>query len=297
MTRWTRCPFQDCHRVHRVDRRRSCGVVRGSWHLRIHYNQRPSMPRLVSRRLWPHSSRASAQAADRPNIVFIMTDDHAAHAISAYGSRVNQTPNLDRLAREGALFENVFATNSICTPSRAAILTGQVLAPQRRDGLQPLRQQPHDRRPPPAEGWLPHRHDRQVAPRERSRRLRSLGDPAGAGRLRQPGPLHGHRRDDVYGPVCDRRHHRPRARLHGEAAAQPAVLPDGASQGAAPAVAARRRPRGAVRDAPDSRAGDALGLVRHAHRRAAREPAARRGRPDAARSQAGAAAGDSPAPS
>jgi arylsulfatase A-like enzyme len=63
--------------------------------------------------------------ADRPNIVFIMTDDHAAHAIGAYGSRVNQTPHLDRLAREGALFENVFATNAICTPSRAAILTGQ----------------------------------------------------------------------------------------------------------------------------------------------------------------------------
>ena len=68
---------------------------------------------------------ATAAAADRPNIVFIMTDDHAAHAIGAYGSRVNQTPNLDRLAREGALLENVFATNSICTPSRAAILTGQ----------------------------------------------------------------------------------------------------------------------------------------------------------------------------
>ena len=63
--------------------------------------------------------------AQRPNIVFIMTDDHAAHAISAYGSKVNQTPHLDRLAKEGALFTNVFATNSICTPSRAAILTGQ----------------------------------------------------------------------------------------------------------------------------------------------------------------------------
>ena len=54
-----------------------------------------------------------------------MTDDHAAHAIGAYGSRVNQTPHLDRLAREGALLNSVFATNSICTPSRAAILTGQ----------------------------------------------------------------------------------------------------------------------------------------------------------------------------
>ena len=61
----------------------------------------------------------------RPNIIFIMTDDHAAHAIGAYGSRVNKTPNIDRLAREGALLTSVFATNSICTPSRAAILTGQ----------------------------------------------------------------------------------------------------------------------------------------------------------------------------
>jgi arylsulfatase A-like enzyme len=67
----------------------------------------------------------SAAAADRPNIIFIMSDDHAAHAISAYGSRVNTTPNIDRLAREGMRFDNVFVTNSICTPSRAAILTGQ----------------------------------------------------------------------------------------------------------------------------------------------------------------------------
>jgi len=66
-----------------------------------------------------------AAAADRPNILFIMSDDHAAHAIGAYGSRVNETPNLDRLAREGALLGNVFVTNSICTPSRATILTGQ----------------------------------------------------------------------------------------------------------------------------------------------------------------------------
>ena len=63
--------------------------------------------------------------AGRPNIIFIMTDDHAAHAIGAYGSRVNETPHIDRLAREGALLASVFATNSICTPSRASILTGQ----------------------------------------------------------------------------------------------------------------------------------------------------------------------------
>jgi arylsulfatase A-like enzyme len=67
----------------------------------------------------------TASAADRPNIIFIMSDDHAAHAISAYGSRVNTTPNIDRLAREGMRFDDVFVTNSICTPSRASILTGQ----------------------------------------------------------------------------------------------------------------------------------------------------------------------------
>jgi arylsulfatase A-like enzyme len=71
------------------------------------------------------SARAHTQRPNRPNIIFIMTDDHAAHAIGAYGSRVNKTPHLDRLAREGALLTSVFATNSICTPSRAAILTGQ----------------------------------------------------------------------------------------------------------------------------------------------------------------------------
>jgi arylsulfatase A-like enzyme len=64
-------------------------------------------------------------AAERPNIIFIMSDDHAAHAIGAYGSRVNETPHLDRLAREGAMLTRMFATNSICTPSRASILTGQ----------------------------------------------------------------------------------------------------------------------------------------------------------------------------
>src|SRR6186997_556288 len=68
---------------------------------------------------------AHAQSAARPNILFIMSDDHAAHAISAYGSRVNRTPNIDRIAREGAILLNTFATNSICTPSRATILTGQ----------------------------------------------------------------------------------------------------------------------------------------------------------------------------
>lgn len=66
-----------------------------------------------------------AKAAERPNILFIMSDDHAAHAISAYDNRLIQTPHLDRLAKEGCLFTHVFATNAICSPSRASILTGQ----------------------------------------------------------------------------------------------------------------------------------------------------------------------------
>ncbi len=60
----------------------------------------------------------------RPNVLFIMSDDHAAHAMSCYGSRINRTPNLDRLAAEGARLDRCFCTNSICEPSRAAILTG-----------------------------------------------------------------------------------------------------------------------------------------------------------------------------
>ena len=61
----------------------------------------------------------------RPNIIFIMTDDHASHAMSCYGSKINKTPNLDRIANEGMLFKNSFCTNSICAPCRAVILTGK----------------------------------------------------------------------------------------------------------------------------------------------------------------------------
>lgn len=60
----------------------------------------------------------------KPNIIFIMADDHAAKAISCYGAGINSTPNLDRLANEGMKMNHCYVTNSICTPSRAAILTG-----------------------------------------------------------------------------------------------------------------------------------------------------------------------------
>ena len=64
-------------------------------------------------------------AAKQPNILFIFTDDHAAHAISAYGSKINTTPHMDRLAKEGMLFEKCYVSNAICGPSRAVILTGK----------------------------------------------------------------------------------------------------------------------------------------------------------------------------
>lgn len=72
----------------------------------------------------PSLGAVSGESA-RPNILFIMTDDHAAHALSCYGSRINSTPNMDRIAREGILFRNSFITNSLCAPSRATLLTGK----------------------------------------------------------------------------------------------------------------------------------------------------------------------------
>ena len=63
-----------------------------------------------------------------PNIIFIFTDDHATNAISAYGGLFEDlapTPNIDRIASEGALLENALCTNAICGPSRASVLTGK----------------------------------------------------------------------------------------------------------------------------------------------------------------------------
>lgn len=67
----------------------------------------------------------ASESKPQPNILFVFSDDHASHAISAYGSKINQTPTIDKLANEGMLFENAFATNAICGPSRAVILTGK----------------------------------------------------------------------------------------------------------------------------------------------------------------------------
>ena len=64
-----------------------------------------------------------SSADERPNILFVFTDDHAAHAISAYGSKINTTPHMDRIASEGMLFEKCYVSNAICGPSRAVTVS------------------------------------------------------------------------------------------------------------------------------------------------------------------------------
>ena len=71
------------------------------------------------------SISCSFETDNRPNILFIMSDDHAYQAISAYDNRLIDTPNIDRIADDGILFSNASVTNSICAPSRAVILTGK----------------------------------------------------------------------------------------------------------------------------------------------------------------------------
>lgn len=92
---------------------------------------------------------AAAEPA-RPNILYIMSDDHTTQAIGVYGSRLaklNPTPTLDRSAAEGMRFDWVFCVNSICTPSRASILTGQY---HQRKGVLDL-----DGMLPPSRQYLP----------------------------------------------------------------------------------------------------------------------------------------------
>ncbi len=96
--------------------------------MNVSYTRREALNRMaVLGALGLLGSRTGAADAQKqpPNILFIMSDDHAAHAMSCYGSRVNQTPNIDRIAKEGVRFEHCLCSNAICGPSRAVILTGK----------------------------------------------------------------------------------------------------------------------------------------------------------------------------
>ncbi len=70
-------------------------------------------------------NKDNSHSEKKPNILFIMSDDHAYQAISAYSDKLTTTPNIDRIANEGIRFTNACVTNSICAPSRATILTGK----------------------------------------------------------------------------------------------------------------------------------------------------------------------------
>src|SRR5688572_3606711 len=73
----------------------------------------------------PSKYSVAQQSGKRLNIIYIMSDDHAYQAISAYGYGLNNTPHIDKLAENGMLFNRAFVTNSICGPSRAVMLTGK----------------------------------------------------------------------------------------------------------------------------------------------------------------------------
>ena len=189
--------------------------------------------------LSPLASLIAADApATRPNILFIFSDDHAQHAISAYGSKVNQTPNIDRLAREGARFTNSFVTNSICTPSRATLLTGQyshlngVPVFNRFDGARDnvakhlqaggyhtgmIGKWHLGSDPTGFDRWI-------VLPGQGAYWNPDI--PRSRSQAHHPGPLHRH-------------HHRPRPRVAQDAPAGQAVLSHAPSQGPAPRVGAR----------------------------------------------------------
>ena len=101
----------------------------GALHIRVVNNT--SLIRVATLRVALLGNVHAAQPQSRPNVVFLMSDDHAAHAISAYqkylkyGANLPRTPNLDRHAHDGMLFVNSFVTNSIWGPARTTVLTGQ----------------------------------------------------------------------------------------------------------------------------------------------------------------------------
>ena len=184
------------------------------------------------------------RAIERPNILFVFTDDHAPHAIGAYNGwlkSINPTPVIDKLAREGMLFEKSFCSNSICGPSRAVILSGkhshkngfmnngnsfdwnQQIFPKilRKNGYQTaLYGKSHLKgKPQGFDDWA-------VLP--------------GQGLYYNPDMIFASRRRST---ATDRRGHRPRGKLaQGEARQKQAVRDDGATQGTAPELDAGPTP-------------------------------------------------------
>ena len=195
----------------------------------------------------------------RPNIVFIFSDDHAYQAISAYGDprKLIETPNIDRIAKEGMRFDRCLVPNSICGPSRATVLTGKYShlngfynnTNSRFDGSQTTFPKLLQK------AGLPDGHHRQVAP---------VSDPTGfdywhilpgQGVYYNP-PMIRQRQARQARGLRHRHHHRPVARLAQEARQVEAVPADVPAQGPAPRVGAgpaAPRPRQATASTPSRR--------------------------------------------
>ena len=104
--------------------------------------------KLTSLLLITGSTILSALASERPNILYIMADDHSANTIGAYSHQIKEldvSPNIDRLANEGALLTNCFCTNSLCAPSRTTIITGKY---SHKSGVYTLREELNTHRMP-----------------------------------------------------------------------------------------------------------------------------------------------------
>ena len=185
-------------------------------------------------------SAALAQGRPQPNILYIMADDHAAHAISAYGSRINQTPNIDRIANGGVRLANCFCTNSICTPSRGGDSDRPVQPQQRRlDAGRPARPEAQARRQGTAKRRLSDRHDRQMAPGRPIPPASTTGTFCPARASITIPSLSNWAGRKQYHRVLHRPDRRFHARLAQAARPEEAVLPDVPSQGAAPPLGAR----------------------------------------------------------
>src|SRR5688572_6919672 len=83
-------------------------------------------PKLLAAIVCYMAAVAAHAASGPPNVVLILTDNHGAWTLGCYGNRDIRTPNIDRLAREGILFERCYASNAVCSPTRATLLTGLI---------------------------------------------------------------------------------------------------------------------------------------------------------------------------
>ena len=237
------------------------------------------------------SLERAADAPRRPNILYIMSDDHAAHAIGAYGSflaSLDPTPHIDRLAAQGMRFDRIYATNSICTPSRATILTGQyshingvpvfnAIDPRRAMVSKMLQQAGYytlmlgkwhlGSDPQGFDDW-------EILP--------------GQGVYNNPRALYPQRADEIRRPR--HRHHHPAGDpLPRQPPQGQAVLRHGASQGPAPQLDPAAQDGRVLPRQDDPRGADPLRRLRHADRRHPPAEAVGGPRPQPRRSEAGPA--------